>query len=712
MATTELPRFSPAASGRAGGRALQDLAALSREKLARWAKAEAGRGALWAPVAIGAGAAFYFGLKTEPSIFTSLALLAAAGGAWGARRENPFLGACFLIALGFVAAALRTASVDAPALAREMRPTTIVGRLVSVEEEARSRRFVVEIDSIAGLDGAATPKRARITWRGKGFDARPGDIISFRAGLSPPPPPAAPGSFDFARQLYFQRIGAVGYAVTAPAVVEASRDFPARLAAAIEAARLSLARRILDKAPGEGGAIVAAVVTGKRGAISEASKAALRDSGLAHLLAISGLHMGLATGLIFFAIRLALAAVEPLALRYPIKKWAAGAALLSGFAYLLLSGAGWSAQRAFIMSSIFFIAILVDRRALSLRNVAIAATAIILYAPEAVLHPGFQMSFAAVTALIAAYEWQARRADPMRSFTLLARLRRYGLGVAATDVIASTATAPYSFYHFNRAAVMGLAANMVAVPLMGFVVMPAAIVAILLMPFGLDGSAWRIAAQGVDVILAVGGFIAAQKGAVATVAQWPPMALGVLTFGGLWLCLQTAPWRLGGIACLPFAALAIAAAPPPSLFLSREGTNVGIVAGEGLALFNPRSDKFAAGVWKEHVGLDRDAAPTRSLAEIGRCDEEGCVVSVNGATVAVSNDPLGLSDDCARADLVIALYPAPRGAPCAARLLDRRAAWAAGAHAIWISKAGLRVRSIRETQGARPWSAGQSSGAF
>lgn len=708
---------------RAGGRFDAEIAspaawlraflAVAAGKLGQWSAAEAGRLALWAPVAIGAGAGFYFGLKSEPPLWLGVLPLLSAAGAWAVapRKMRKWAAAGLFMGLGFLAADLRAAQVAAPMLARELTPREITGRLVSVEESAKTRRLIVEVASIARFD-EALPERVRLTWRGKGFEVLPGETISLIAGLSPPPPPAAPGGFDFARQLYFQRIGAVGYAVSAPVKLETGADtFSTRAATLVERARLALARRILDKAPGEGGAIVAAVVTGKREAVSERSEAALRDSGLAHLLAISGLHMGLATGLIFFAVRFGLALIEPIALRFPIKKWAAGAALLSGFLYLLLSGGGWSAQRAFIMSSIVFIAILADRRALSLRNVAVAATIVLLMTPEAVMHPGFQMSFAAVTALIAAYEWASGRADPDRGFSALARLRRYLVGIGVTDTIAATATSPYSLFHFHRVAVYGLAANVTSVPIMGLWVMPAAIAALALWPLGLDGPVWRLSAHGVDAILAIGGAVAARKGAVATAAFWPVSALVVLTFGGLWLCLQKAAWRLAGLAAIPLAALLIAAERPPDIFVSDEGDNAAIVARDAkgnpaLALFNPRKDRFAAGVWKEYAGLDKARAETLALKDIGVCDAAGCVALVEGAAIAVSTDPLGLADDCARAGLVIALYPVSDASRknCRARLIDRAAVWDNGAHAVWIGEGGeIRVRSAAQMRGKRPW---------
>jgi competence protein ComEC len=695
------------------------LLAAVRAFAADSAARESGRLFLWSPVALGAGAATYLSLPFEPFALVAPAILVVAMiVAWGSARFRAVALAVALFAGGVAAADWRAARLAAPALDRELPPRALVGRLLTVDEFEASRRLVIALERVDGLDPNETPARARIAWKGERFDVRPGDRVELRAGLSPPSPPVVPGGFDLARHLYFQRIGAVGFAVTPPRRL----DDPAPTAAdrwrgAVENLRLALTRRILAAAPGDGGAFVAASITGKRAAVSAEAYAALRDSGLAHLIAISGLNMAIATGLVFFAVRFALAAVEPIALRWPIKKIAALAAFAAGLFYLLLAGSEWSAERAFIMVAIVFLAILVDRRAFTLRNVAIAALVMLVLAPEAVIHPGFQMSFAATTALIAAYEWHAGRLDPDRSFAWPARLRRYFLGVMATDAIASTATAPFSLFHFNRVAVLGLPANVVAVPLTGLVVMPAAVLALALAPLGLDAPVWRIAAAGADCILFVGRLVSGQEGAVTTIARWPPSALVALSAGGLWLCLQTAPWRLFGLVAVPFAALLIAGARSPDLLATVEGENVLAIvttqAGPALAIYNPRKDKFDAEVFKEAAGLDPDKTPSVAAREAGRCDPAGCVLTVRGRSVAVSADPMGLGEDCARADLVIALYRVAKSAPaCRVPLLDRSDAREEGAHAIRITPAGdFRIRSARRHAGARPWQGGDPASA-
>jgi len=271
---------------------------------------------------------------------------------------------------------------------------------------------------------------------------------------------------------------------------------------------------------------------------------AIRDSGLAHLLAISGLHIGLVAGILFIWVRAMLALVGPLALRYPIKKWAAATAIAGALAYALIAGSTVPTQRAFLTVGLVLAAVMLDRRGLSIRLVAWAALAILIVQPESLLGPSFQMSFAAVTALIASYEVisERRRYDDYGNSTLPPWLRKAGLyliGVALTTLIAGIATAPFAVFHLNRFADYGLAANLLAVPVTAMWVMPSAVVAFLLMPFGMEGLALASMGWGVDVIIKVAETVAGWDGAVTLVSAMPTAALCAIVLGGLWLAL----WR-------------------------------------------------------------------------------------------------------------------------------------------------------------------------
>ena len=507
-----------------------------RDALSAFVGANQDRIALWLPVLFGAGIAVYFALPTEPGgPYAAICAVALAVMALLLRRSRGLLfGAAVAASVacaGFAAAQFRTDTVAAPVLARDTGPVRLTGRVLHAEPAENGVRLTLDRVAADRIPEDGTPARIRITVRAAEDAPRAGDRISALAVLRPPPAPSMPGGFDFARKAWFERLGAVGFALGAVTVERGAPDGGWRLA--IARLRQTATARILDAS---GNPVAAALMTGERRAIPDDTLAAMRDSGLAHLLPISGLHIGLVAGLLFFAVRLVLAAVEPVALRFPVKKIAAVAALAGAAAYLALSGATIPTQRAFVMVAIVLFAVTIDRTAISLRLVAIAAAAVLVMAPESLLSASFQMSFAAVVALIAVYEAAAPR---------LSRVRRdggagtrIGLFLAATLLttgVATLATAPFAGHHFNRLALYGLLANMIAVPLMALWIMPLAIAGFLLVPFGGEALALVPMGWGIDAVLWVARGVAGLPGAVLTVPALPTAALAVVALGGLWL---------------------------------------------------------------------------------------------------------------------------------------------------------------------------------
>ncbi len=671
---------------------------------------------LWTPVFLGAGIGFYFALPAEPLVWAAPATCGlACGGALLLRRRTAaalVLAALALFAAGIAIADLRTERVRAPVLEAELGPTPLTGRVVWVGAGEGRQRYLLDNVRIPGLAAEVTPARVRITaYRApEGGMSLPGTWLRALVKLRPPPGPAEPGAWDFARQAWFERIGAMGFSYGAP---EATAPPPGEGAggalAWLSAIRHHVSARILERAPEGTGPMAAALLTGDRSAIEAPALRAMRDSGLAHLLAISGLHIGLVAGLVFFALRLMLALWEPVALRQPIKKWAAGGALAAAAAYLLLSGMSVPTQRAFVMVGFVLLAVILDRASLSMRLIAWAALLVLLIAPESMLGPSFQMSFAAATALIATYEAaRGPLARLAREGGLALRPLLYVAGVSLTSLVAGAATAPFAVYHFNRIADYGLLANLGAVPVTGFWVMPWGLIALLLIPFGAEHIALVPMGWGLDAILWIAREVAALPGAVTLVPAIPPVAIAVIAAGGLWLCIWRGPWRFLGIAVIGGGILVAATERRPDILVDGDARAMAVRGEDGaLWLSTSRRARFTTDVWLRRDGQstaetwpwDGEAAPGSAL----RCDSLGCIQRRDGRTVVLAVDPRALREDCASADLAITTVPAGRLCRGPAAVIDRFDLWRNGSHALWLTEDGVRVESAAASRGERPW---------
>ena len=580
--------------------------------------AERDRWVLWLPVSFGLGIAGYFSLPSEPppwSIAVSAAMLAAA---FVFRRQpyGPALIGLAALAAGFSLAQIRTLAVAAPVLERRMGPVKVTGAIEAASLNRRgARRVTIYEPRISGLEPEMTPRRIRISVRTADPALEPGRILSVWAILQPPLPPVVPGGFDFARRAWFQQLGAVGFAVSRPAISPAHD--PPRLHARINRLRQRIVQRIAAALPGEEGTVAAALTTGERGAIPERVLVAMRDAGLAHLLAISGLHFSLVAALLFGGLRAALAAVPSVALRYPIKKWAAAGALAGAFVYLLISGTSIPTQRAFLMLSVVLLAVMLDRAAISMRLVAVAAAAVLLIAPESLLGASFQMSFAAVVALVAFYEAVSERLASLRADAGLARrVALYALGVGLTTVIAGLATAPYAIYHFNRFAVFGVVANILAVPITGLWIMPCAVVAFLLMPFGLEGLGLVPMGWGIAAVIAVAETVSSWPSAVRLIPAMPVASLAFATGGGLWLCLWRGRFRALGLIGIAAAVPIGLRDRPPDILTGLDRGAFAVRLDNGLAI-TPATRRFTREYWLRNAGLAEPVAMARRAGRYG-----------------------------------------------------------------------------------------------
>ncbi len=452
------------------------------------------------------GAALYFLTAGEPPIYLIVgALMLSLSGVFATRRFVLVYAAGIILAgasAGLAAAALRTRMVAAPVISQTIGPVMLEGWVSTVEPARKGVRVRLQVHAIAGMDSEQMPKTVRLTHTAR-LAVAPGRFVRCWAVLRPPPKASMPGEYDFQRHAWFDGLGAVGY--VQGRCRGGTLGLPqGRLA--LPGQKLQTLRRRLAvhvrSAAGEGaGGFAAALVSGDRSFMTHSDREALRGSGLAHLLAISGLHLGIVGGLVFLVSRKFLALIEPLALRVPVQKVAAVNALLASLAYLALSGGSVSTQRAFIMSAVIFGAVLFDRAAISLRSYAIAMIIVILLQPESVLSPGFQMSFAASGALIATYEaWSRGRGHRPATGS---RLIFSAQSLVVTSFVAAVATAPFALYHFDRVAGLGLLANVLAMPIISFVSAPAAGFALLMAPFGLSDYGLAVFGKSLEWVLAI-----------------------------------------------------------------------------------------------------------------------------------------------------------------------------------------------------------------
>ncbi len=659
---------------------------------------DAGRGFLWLPVAFGAGILIYFALPREPY---APALIAVAVGlaiaAWRTRFRTGLFRALVVaaaIVAGLTAAKLRTDHVAAPTLDRE-QTVTAVGWIAGLEEAGSGARVYLRLDHADDLDGPA-PRTVRITIRSGADALAVGQAITVLTRLTPPSGPVLPGGYDYARTAFYAGLGAYGFAYGAakPADIGPA-PLAVRLAVPLARLREGIRKRIEATLTGDTAHLAVALITGDRGGISEATQEAMRASGLGHILSISGLHMALVAGSAFWLIRALLALSSNLALRRPIKKWAAAGALAVAAFYLGISGAGVATQRSFIMLAIMLTAVMMDRRAITLRNVALAALAVMEIAPESLLTASFHMSFAATAALVAAYEAISATAGGRRALApaqgLFARLRRNATGLFLTSLIAGLATAPFAAFHFQRIAPLTLVANLAAMPAVGLVVMPMALLSVALMPFGLEPAPLTAMGWGLDWVTRVAEATTTWSAGAGGVPAAPAGALVLGVAGFLWLVIWRERWRFAGLGLVAFGLVLAGFVVRPDVVVDENGTVAAVRAADGgLRILGGKGHNFEVGNWLQ-ADADPRAPGESSLADGVQCDPLGCVAAGVGGDVALVTRPEAFTEDCRRAAVVISRFEAPAGCAAHALVIDRHALARFGAHALYRDGPGFRV---------------------
>ncbi|MGO4316940.1 ComEC/Rec2 family competence protein [Agrobacterium sp. MCAB5] len=631
---------------------------------------------LFIPVSIGCGAVLWFSLDATPSpviliatfLFVAvLALLVRYKAGIAAAVCGPF---AFLL-LGMLLADFETRRAGTVVLDTPVT-TTITGTVARREVDARGYwRYVVDLTATADPTLSRPPQRISVLSRGGGEPIALGATLRGKVRLSPPSGPALPGLNDFAFTSYFRGIGATGFFYKSPdalvSPVGDARPDKGWLEWAdmrLYGLRSAIAERIRTTIGGDAGAFAASIITDERQAISAETMEALRLSGLAHIVAISGLNMALASGIFFVGLRLAFSLFPAFAQRWPVKKIAAFAALLMTLAYYLISGFAVSAERAWLMMSVMLIAVLFDQPSLSLRNVAISALIILAFSPSEIMGPSFQMSFAATIALVSAYAfWSRWRTDRERLFigrkpAWLKVAEMMGAvigGVITTSLIGGLSTAIYSAEHFHRVTTYGLFANLAAMPLMSLIVMPFALIAMLLMPFGLDAPFLKIMGYGMALVIEVANEVASWGGSAAT-GRPHGWFIGLASVGFLLLTLLRSRLALLGIPFLLFAfgvSAVTAYRDLPDLLIHEDGELVALLEDGKVSTTKARPQGFVYGQWQRALLLPEKTVPPgfingESMANTAGSDSrsklspEDMAVVVREMTAALKDAKVGV----------------------------------------------------------------------
>jgi competence protein ComEC len=655
----------------------------------------------WIAVLIGCGIGVWFTVPDEPGVesyaLAGLLLVGGLGLAWRSHLARPLGLAVAALAAGWIAAGVRAHALDAPMLNfRYYGP--VEGRIVEIDRsQSDALRLTLDQVVLRDVRPEKTPLRVRVSLQAENpwHTPAPGQVVILTANLAAPEGPVEPGGFDFRRMAFFDQLGAVGYTRTPVLLLEE----PLGGALPIDRLRTWLTQGMLKHMDGQAGAFAAGAMTGDRSAITEETVQALRDSSLAHILAISGMNMAFLTGFVFALFRYGLALVPYIALRVNTKKVAAVVSLGVALFYLLLSGANVATERAFIMISVVLGAVLLDRRAITLRSVAIAAGLLLLMKPESLLDPGFQMSFAATIALIVGFA-------ALDGSIYRERIPRWLMPVftlVLSSLIGGLSTAPYAAAHFNRFTDYGLLANLLTVPIMGVAIMPAGAMAALLAPFGLAALPLWVMEQGARWTLFVAHEIASWEGSVTAIPAPGPWVLPLFTLGSIWLILWRGRVQAVGLAPVLAAFALWAMAERPALLVSGDGRLLGLAGPEGRALSAPKGGGFAAENWLQNDGdlMEQALAAERAGFDGPKGERWFELAGLKAVALSGKGAEGKLAELCRSADLVI-LAAEATAAPDGCPLIDQTALSQTGPLAIWREGSGLH---FEQTKGAhRLWS--------
>lgn len=666
---------------------------------------------LWIAVWFGIGICLYFSLPEEPPLWIGLGwvVLSITMLYVGKRYAALLLLASIslITSLGFVNAETRTMRQVAPVIPKLYRALEVKGIVTDIDLRPTGCNLFLRPLSIDHIASAQLPKYIRLVVRTPLGGAKPGDTIRTLAIINPPPVPVYPGAYDFARIAYFQQVGGVGYTLKPVEILEPARSN--HILIFISNLRKDITLRIIDVIGKEHGSIAAALLVGESNAIPKVVYDDIRASGLAHLISISGLHLSLVVGIFYALSRRLFALSETLALRFNIKKWAAICGLVGSACYLLLAGMPIPAQRSYIMASLVLLAILIDRTPSPMRCVAWAALVILVFEPESLLTPSFQMSFAAVAALIAGYQVLSPLL-PTQDNQLPGNRRRlhshiclYIIGIIISTVIAGFATLPFSIYHFNNYSSYSILANLVAIPLTSFWVMPWGVLALLLYPFHLDGLALYPMRLGVEAIIWTAHKVANFPYAAGFVPSLSPYGFALIGFGMCWLLLWEKRWRLAGLPMIVLGTLTVLSFKAPDVIIDQNTKLFAVKTPQGELVFNNNHfSHYTRHIWMQRIGQAHTILASERAGLT--CGTEQCTYENGKITVVFVKEATALHEACSNADIVVNLTRETIPCPAPFYTLTRKDLYRKGTHALWFDENNnIAVKTVKEMRGDRLW---------
>lgn len=681
-----------------------------------WA-AEPRRRFLWYPTAFAVGIAVYFALPTEPNawLVAGLTLLSLASIALLRRYSalRPFLWMWLLVMIGIAWSSYITFRQHQIVIAQAMPPQMVKGTIRHIERTSDGFRLTLNHLTMSNLAPEETPEQIRISMRPKKNETMMelppiGTPVEVMAGLLPPMGPALPGGFDFGRYFYFNGIGAVGFGLPPLHVLEKppAENIWQQWRDDFWTWRSKLTDRLLREGSPQTGPIIAGFITGDIRALPESNFNILRASNLYHIVAISGEHMMLISGVVFLLLRW-VTLWFPARLRYrpQMKTIAAVMTLIIVTLYVFVTGLPPSAIRAYLMIALVLLAVILRRQANPMRSLFFAATLMLIASPANLFDPGFQLSFSATIALIALIEYRTRNFMRLE-YTRAQRILNHLGTMLLASFVAELATTPFVLSQFNTIAIFGIVANTLATPLVSFFLMPLVALFFLLLPFGLSSVAVWLMDKGIQLLMAIANEVGSWPHGLQAFPSPPEWAVALFAFGLIWFCIWQTRWRYAAVPLMVIAFISPLFVCPPDVLIGAELKQIAFRSEHGYVLARGRATSLLPKIWANGVG-EIAYQPLEKEDPIWRCDTLGCIATVQARDgthrIAFAQNAVALSDDCLLADMIVT---SNNGVPCTNKpVIDGDALKNGGIHAVWFQNGHVTIRNAAGWQHHRPWSA-------